>query len=735
MAREERRLDSIRDQSTERDSSADNRRFNDLSNQVESEERGLIANDSWVSDEAEEEIVVDQVGVAGKSTSSTATTDNGVPSNAGAPSSAATGGAGKSTSSTTTTENGVPSNAGAPSSVTTVSGAPSNVWDHSPRLQSVVPKAGVPKAFQRVRLSFENIELPTVKEIDSFNLTRAFIGIHVSDNNQIDTIITTASFVDLSKSSKFDLVIPEVWKAPLTNVHMTYITIDTSVVSEQNAQVIMQTIAKDIKLAANSPSFFLGIDIGGNIGIKSRKGIESVIYSAKPPGPNDISDAIKKIVKSNVKLSSLLGCSAQLLVRKQIQFDNCLGVAEENVKIVISGLDGYDVSNFNFRAPPHIAHTLLPSEISTSDEIFLTLTCPENFIVPDSFLVPTISGKDKTIFVTKVFVYENHRTALPADLPVASLDPRFRTRECIYTKQLCPHGKRCLFAHGPLELRRKVVANQPRRRSPHSADSAAVDGVVPSSTAHLASFIKTHVFQQPVLSVPESIVVQNEIQPTPLTTTSTVLDSHSLLASGTDDEPFTMSHRGRSPPCGPDRPSLNMHVAPAVAKSTVASLTTASPGPTNREPVKDFSESAPVAPAAANSVVASLNAASPSPTNREPMTDLTESVPSTPYQTKSLGDGETRIHVSRISANKSRSGSGKSPLLTPSQPLNEAPVKKSPSVLTHMPSDSRFRASLTSPPSQSRPGISPISRASPPSSFPPKKARTSPQHNRVSGRI
>ena len=676
MNREERRLDSIRDQSTERSSSADNRRLKDLSNQVERDgERGLDADDSWVSDEVEEEeeVVGDQVGVAGKSASST-----------------------------TTTENGVPSNAGASSSATTGSGVQSNAWDHSPRMQPVVPNAGVPKAFQRVQLSFKSVEHPTVKEIDSFNLTRAFIGIHVSANNQIDSIITTASFGDLSKSSMFDLVIPEVWKAPLTNVHMTYITIDTSVMSEQNAQDIMQLIAKDIKLAANSPSFFLGIDIGGNIGIRSRKGIESVIYSAKAPGPNGISDAIKKIVTSNARLSSLLGCNAQRMVRKQIQFKNCLGVVEEDVKIAASGPDGFAVSNFNFRTPHHTAHTLSPREISTSDEIFLTLTCPDKYIVPDSFLVPTISGKDKTIFVTKVFVYENHRTTSPADLPVTSLDPRFRTRECIYTKQLCPHGKRCLFAHGPLELRRKVVANQPRRSSPHSADSAAVDGVVPSSTAHMASFIKTHVFQQPVLSVPESNVVQNEIQPTPLTTTSTVLDSQSLLASGTDDEPFTMSHGGRSPPCGPARPSLNLHVAPAAANSTVASLTTASPGPTilNREPVTDFSESAP----------------------------------STPFQAKSLADGETRNLVSRKSANPSGSGSGKSPVLIPSQPLKDALVKKSPSVPMHKLSESRLRTSLTSPPNiQSRPGTSPISRASPPGSFPPKKARTSPQHNHVSG--
>ena len=59
---------------------------------------------------------------------------------------------------------------------------------------------------------------------------------------------------------------------------MTYITID---MPELQAKEIMQLIDSDIKLPANSLPFFLGIDIGGNIGIKSRRGIETVIYSAK----------------------------------------------------------------------------------------------------------------------------------------------------------------------------------------------------------------------------------------------------------------------------------------------------------------------------------------------------------------------------------------------------------------------------------------------------------------------
>ena len=129
--------------------------------------------------------------------------------------------------------------------------------------------------------------------------------------------------------------------------------------------------------SANSPSFFLGIDIGGNIGIKSRRGIESVIYSAKAPKPNDISDAIKKIVKSNARLSSFLGCSAKQLVRKQIQLSNCLGVSQEDVRTAVSGPEAFAVSNLNFRAPRHTTHMLLSTEISTSDQIYLTVTCPK----------------------------------------------------------------------------------------------------------------------------------------------------------------------------------------------------------------------------------------------------------------------------------------------------------------------------------------------------------------------
>ena len=85
-----------------------------------------------------------------------------------------------------------------------------------------------------------------------------------------------------------------------------------------------------------------------------------------------------------------------------------------------------------------------------------------------------------------------------------------------------------------------------------------------------------------------------------------------------------------------------------------------------------------------------------------------------------------------MSANSSRSGTGKSPVLLPSQPLNDALVKKPSNVPMNKLSDSRFRASLYSPPNiQSRPGTSLISRASPPGSIPLRKARTSPQHNRV----
>ena len=147
---------------------------------------------------------------------------------------------------------------------------------------------------------------------------------------------------------------------------MTYITID---MPELQAKEIMQLIDNDIKLPANSPPFFLGIDIGGNIGINSRR-IETVIYSAKTPNPNDIGNAIIKIVKSNAKLFSLLGCNTQPLVRKQIQLSNCLGVTQEDAKTAVSESCGFAVSNLHFRAPRHTTHMLQSSEIYTSDTSF-----------------------------------------------------------------------------------------------------------------------------------------------------------------------------------------------------------------------------------------------------------------------------------------------------------------------------------------------------------------------------
>ena len=402
------------------------------------------------------------------------------------------------------------------------------------------------------------------------------------------------------------------------------------------------------------------------------------------------------------------------MVRKQIQLSNCLGVSQEDVKTAVSGPHGFAVSNLHLKAPRHTTHMLLSTEISTSEEIYVTVTCPKKAIVPDSFLVPTISGNDKIISVTKMFEYENHRTVPPADLPVTSSDPRFRTRECIYPKHSCPHGRKCLFAHGPSEVRQKVVAQQPLRSSPHSVDMTAVNGVVPSSTSHLPSFIKTIFLQQPVVSVLESnnaVPDENILQPTPLTTTSTVLDSQSPLASDTvnpsEDEPFTMTYRGRSSPCGPTKSSLipNLHVAPAAVNSTVSLLTTTSPAPITL--------------------------------NREPMIDLSASVPSTPFLVKSLLSGETMTHVSKknaqLSANSpSKSGTGKSPVPSPSQPLIVTLDKKTSGVLMKKPSESPFFTTLNSPPNiQSKPGTSPNNRGSPPGLNPPKKSRTSPHHNRV----
>ena len=343
--------------------------------------------------------------------------------------------------------------------------------------------------------------------------------------------------------------------------------------------------------------------------------------------------------------------------------------------------------------------------------MFLTILCPKTASIPRTYLVPTISGVDKEIVVTKVFEYSNHRTVPSPDTTVTSSDPRFKTRLCSMPLNTCSYGKKCLFAHDVSELRQRL----PR--------DTATDKC---STAHLPSYRGTTYF--PLTEVPVT-GTETETIPSPasgiigteqhalavtftrtvelppslsdvsmLTTTSTILDSQSLLPSGTDEEPFIMSHRGRSPPCGPARPSLNLHVASAAANSVVASLTAASPGPTNREPV----------------------------------TDLSESAPTTPFQAKVLADGETRNLVSRKSANPSTSGSGKSPVLLPSQPLIDALVKKPSSVPMNKLSDSRFRASLYSPPNiQSRPGTSLISRASPPGSIPLRKARTSPQHNRV----
>ena len=587
----------------------------------------------------------------------------------------------------------------------------SNAWASPPRIQSSVPKTVAPKSFQRVQLSFVNKQVPTENEIQNFDLTRAFIGLHVSNDNQLNSIITTGSFTDLATSEMFDRVTPEVWKAPLTLVHMTYITFDKSI-SEQHAKEIMLIIDNDIKLPANSPPFFLGLDIGGNIGIKSRRGIESVIYSAKTPHQNDIGDAIKKIVKSNAKLSLLFGCNAQQMVRKQLQLDNCLGTSKQDVKSAVFGLTGYEVSNLQHRPIRHTTHTLQPDEIFTSNEMFLTLLCPKTASIPRTYLVPTISGVDKEIVVTKVFEYSNHRTVPSPDTIVTSSDPRFKTRLCSMPLNTCSYGKKCLFAHDVSELRRRL----PR-------DTASDK----CSTAHLPSYIGTTYFPRtevPVTgteteTIPSlangtigteqhalAVTFTRTVELPPglsnvslLTTTSTILDSQSFLASGTDEETFIMSHKGRSPPCGPARPSLNLHVASAAANSVVPSSTAASPGPTDREPVTDFSESAPT----------------------------------TPFQAKVLGDGETRIPVSRKSANPSTSGSGKSPVSIPSQPLKEAPVKKSPSVLMYKPSDSRFRTSMTSPPnSQSRLVTSPISRASPPGSIPSKKAQASPHHNRVS---
>ena len=47
-----------------------------------------------------------------------------------------------------------------------------------------LPKNGGSKHFQRVELAFKNADSPTEEEIVSFNLTRFFIVIHKSADNQ-----------------------------------------------------------------------------------------------------------------------------------------------------------------------------------------------------------------------------------------------------------------------------------------------------------------------------------------------------------------------------------------------------------------------------------------------------------------------------------------------------------------------------------------------------------------------
>ena len=168
---------------------------------------------------------------------------------------------------------------------------------------------------------------------------------------------------------------------------MTYVAVSNDIPDSQ-AKDLMKDLAN--KLPQLALPMFNGVDNGGQITSRARISIETIIYFAvqhKQPVLQDLIGAIKKIVKNNTSMSTILDCNTPKDIRQQLHLGNLLGVHKQDIWAAFSS-PHIHVSRLTLNTNRFTKDNL----IITSETGHITINHQPGCEIPMSVVVPTMTG-------------------------------------------------------------------------------------------------------------------------------------------------------------------------------------------------------------------------------------------------------------------------------------------------------------------------------------------------------